>query len=84
MPPFRIFLLSPAHYGGKRAELLLSERAALPEAFSFLSGLYLVVGDMSRGALLLRAARNDAERTCQPVAGAIRRGARARRVRVEG
>ena len=203
MPPFRIFLLSPAHCGGKRAEILLSERAAFPlavrlrstsdvtlgEAFSFLSGLYfrgklsyaqrfarppvgapgvqvittdrgllaseapvgvadlrrfgtvdisqarpdyrvplerdtkllrqlenveLVLlgsvatgkyvdvlleimgerllfptefvgrGDMSRGALLLRAVRNDAELSYQPVAGAIRRGARARKVAVEG
>ena len=53
MSPFRIFLLSPAHCGGKRAELLLNHRAAFPlavrlrsagvtlgEAFSFLSGLY--------------------------------------------
>jgi hypothetical protein len=54
MPSFRIFLLSPAHCGGKRAELLLNERASFPlavqlrstagvalgEAFSFLSGLY--------------------------------------------
>ena len=52
--PSRIFLLSPAHCGGKRAELLLSERAefdlavrlrrpggvSLGEAFSFMSGLY--------------------------------------------
>jgi hypothetical protein len=198
MPPFRIFVLSPAHCGGKRAELLLNERAAFPlavrlrsteatlgEAFSFLSGLYFrgklayathfarppagkpgvqvittdrgllsagavigledlrrfgtvdisadepgyrlplvrdltllaqlrdveVVllgsvatgkyvdillealgerllfpvefvgrGDMSRGALLLRAARNKSELTYQPVAGAIRRGRRARKV----
>src|SRR5918993_2274490 len=49
----RIFLLSPAHCGGKRAEILLNERAGFPlaerlrsagislgEAFSFLSGLY--------------------------------------------
>jgi hypothetical protein len=50
----RIFLLSPAHCGGKRAEILLNERATFPlaqrlrspsgvtlgEAFSFLSGLY--------------------------------------------
>src|SRR5438552_2608523 len=50
----RIFLLSPAHCGGKRAELLLSDRAqfdlagrlrspagvTLGEAFSFVSGLY--------------------------------------------
>jgi hypothetical protein len=54
MHPFRIFLLSPAHCGGKRAEVLLNERASFPlalrlrsaagvtigEAFSFLSGLY--------------------------------------------
>jgi hypothetical protein len=50
----RVFLLSPAHCGGKRAELLLSDRArfdladrlrrgaavTLGEAFTFLSGLY--------------------------------------------
>lgn len=54
MAPFRIFLLSPAHCGGKRAQLLLNQRAVFPlavrlrsaagvslgEAFSFLSGLY--------------------------------------------
>lgn len=54
MPSCRIFLLSPAHCGGKRAKLLLNERAVFPlalqlrstagatlgEAFSFLSGLY--------------------------------------------
>lgn len=52
--PPRIFLLSPAHCGGKRAELLLGGRGrfdlarrledngtiSLEEAFSFLSGLY--------------------------------------------
>ena len=52
--PTRVFLLSPAHSGGKRAALLLREEAAFPlavrlrepggvalgEAFSFLSGLY--------------------------------------------
>ena len=72
MPPFRIFLLSPAHCGGKRAELLLRERAAFPlavrlrstpgvtlgEAFSFLSGLYF------RGKLAY------AERFARPPAGA--------------
>lgn len=50
----RIFVLSPAHCGGKRAELILSERAqfelarrlrepagaTIGEVFSFLSGLY--------------------------------------------
>lgn len=199
MPSHRIFLLSPAHCGGKRAELLLNERAVFPlavrlrsppgatlgEAFSFLSGLYFrgklayadrfahpppgepgiqvittdrgllppgtlvntsdlrefgtvdiaadrpsyraplerdvarlsrledveVVllgsiatgkyvdalleimgarllfptafvgrGDMSRGALLLRAVRQGSELAYHPVAGAIRRGPRARRV----
>jgi hypothetical protein len=53
MTALRIFLLSPAHCGGKRAALLLNEQAAFPlaqrlrsagislgEAFSFLSGLY--------------------------------------------
>src|SRR5215218_5986490 len=53
MAPPRIFLLSPAHCGGKRAQILLNERAEFPlavrlrsgaitlgEAFSFLSGLY--------------------------------------------
>ncbi|HET6836491.1 MAG TPA: hypothetical protein VFH24_00540 [Gemmatimonadales bacterium] len=53
MPAPRIFLLSPAHCGGKRASILLNERAGFPlaerlrsagislgEAFSFLSGLY--------------------------------------------
>jgi hypothetical protein len=52
-PVSRIFLLSPAHCGGKRADLLMRERARFPlaerlrgegislgEAFSFLSGLY--------------------------------------------
>ena len=201
LPPFRIFLLSPAHCGGRRAQILLNERAAFPlavelrspggvalgAAFSFLSGLYFrgklayaerfarppagtggvqvittdrgllpgdarigvedlrsfgtvdisqekpdyrlplerdvrllqqleqveVVllgsvatgkyvdvlleiigerllfptefvgrGDMSRGALLLQAVRNDAELSYQPVAGALRRGARAPRVSV--
>ncbi len=52
--PPRVFVLSPAHGAGKRAELLLSDRARFPlatrlragepvalgEAFSFLSGLY--------------------------------------------
>ena len=51
--PSRVFLLSPAHSGGKRAGLLLRPEAGFPlaarlrgegatlgEAFSFLSGLY--------------------------------------------
>lgn len=72
MPPFRIFLLSPAHCGGKRAQVLLNERATFPlavrlrstpgvtlgEAFSFLSGLYF------RGKLAY------AERFSRPPGGA--------------
>lgn len=196
----RIFLLSPAHCGGKRAAVLLNQSAAFPlaqrlrsagvtlgEAFSFLSGLYFrgkltyadrfarppagsagvqvittdrglvaadtairvpdlrafgtvdihphhpryrtpllrdasrlgtdteVVllgsvatgkyvdvllevigdrllfptefvgrGDMSRGALLLRAAREGRELAYEPVAGAVRRGPRARKVAATG
>jgi hypothetical protein len=51
--PSRIFLLSPAHCGGRRAQMLVSERAqfelahrlrtegaSLAEIFTFLSGLY--------------------------------------------
>jgi hypothetical protein len=70
-PPFRIFLLSPAHCGGRRAQILLNERAAFPlaaelrspsgvaigTAFSFLSGLYF------RGKLAY------AERFARPPAG---------------
>ena len=53
MTALRIFLLSPAHCGGRRAAILLNEHATFPlaqrlrsadvtlgEAFSFLSGLY--------------------------------------------
>lgn len=53
MSVLRIFLLSPAHCGGRRAAILLNDRATFPlaqqlrsagitlgEAFSFLSGLY--------------------------------------------
>ena len=54
MTPARVFLLSPAHCGGERAQLLFSQRArfdlarrlqtgegaTLGEVFSFLSGLY--------------------------------------------
>lgn len=64
MPPVRrtVFLLSPAHCGGRRAQILLSERAAFPlavrlreagaalgEVFSFLSGLYFR-GKLAYGA----------------------------------
>src|SRR5712691_10313702 len=66
--PSRISLLSPAHCGGKRAELLLSERAefdlvgrlrspggvTLGEAFSFVSGLYFR-GKLAYGVRFARA-----------------------------
>jgi hypothetical protein len=64
---------------GKYVDVLLEimgERLLFPTDF-------VGRGDMSRGALLLRAVRHDAELSYQPVAGAIRRGARARRVSVE-
>jgi hypothetical protein len=72
VPP-RIFLLSPAHCGGKRAALLLGGRGrfalarqlqegetiSLDEAFSFLSGLYF------RGKLMY------ARRFARPPAGVL-------------
>jgi hypothetical protein len=72
-PPPRIFLLSPAHCGGKRAQLLLGgggrfalarqlqEGGTIPldEAFTFLSGLYF------RGKLAY------ARRFAQPPAGVL-------------
>ena len=72
----RVFLLSPAHAAGKRAELLLREQAsfalatrlrgeagiALGEAFSFMSGLYF------RGKL---AYARRFERPPSGVAGAL-------------
>jgi hypothetical protein len=70
----RIFLLSPAHCGGKRAQLLLRAAAAFPlavqlrsregitlgEAFSFLSGLYFR-GKLTYAARFARPA-GDASR----------------------
>ena len=72
MPARRIFLLSPAHCGGKRAAILLNERAAFPlalrlrspgislgEAFSFLSGLYFR-GKLTYAAHFARAPEGQA------------------------
>jgi hypothetical protein len=52
---------------------ILGERLLFPKDF-------VGRGDMSRGALLLRAARAGTELDYEPVAGAIRRGRRAPRV----
>ena len=52
---------------------ILGERLLFPKDF-------VGRGDMSRGALLLRAARAGKELDYEPVAGAIRRGRRAPRV----
>jgi hypothetical protein len=61
---------------GKYVDVLLDvvgERLLFPTEF-------VGRGDMSRGALLLRAARTDVELRYAPVAGAIRRGPRAGKV----
>jgi hypothetical protein len=52
---------------------VLDERLLFPTAF-------LGRGDMSRGSLLLRAARDDAELAYQPLVGAVRRGPRPPRL----
>jgi len=61
---------------GKYVDVLLDvvgERLLFPTEF-------VGRGDMSRGALLLRAARTDLELAYASVAGAVRRGPRARKV----
>jgi hypothetical protein len=61
---------------GKYVDVLLDvvgERLLFPTEF-------VGRGDMSRGALLLRAARSDTELAYASVAGAVRRGPRARKV----
>src|SRR6185295_18728316 len=61
---------------GKYVDVLLDvvgERLLFPTEF-------VGRGDMSRGALLLRAARSEVELGYAPVAGAVRRGPRARKV----
>lgn len=61
---------------GKYVDVLLDfvgERLLFPTEF-------VGRGDMSRGALLLRAVRAEVELAYAPVAGAVRRGARPRKV----
>jgi hypothetical protein len=65
----RVFLLSPAHCGGRRAKIVMSERATFPlaerlrtkgasigDVFSFLSGLYFR-GKLAYGRAFAHAAR---------------------------
>jgi hypothetical protein len=69
-PPEVVLLGSVAT--GKYVDVLLGalgERLLLPSEF-------VGRGDMSRGALLLRAAREGRELACEPVASAVRRGKR--------
>lgn len=72
-PPRLVFLLSPAHCGGRRAEILLRAEAAFPlatrlresgasigEVFSFLSGLYFR-GKLAYGREFARAGDGAAD-----------------------
>jgi len=79
-----VFLLSPAHCGGKRAEILLNQRATFPlavrlrgsgaaigDVFSFLSGLYFR-GKLSYGRSFARfAAAPHGVLVITPVRGLI-------------
>jgi hypothetical protein len=70
-PPPAIVLLGSVATG-KYVDVLLDslgERLLFPSQF-------VGRGDMSRGALLLRAARDGIELAYEPVAGAVRRGSR--------
>jgi hypothetical protein len=76
-PPEVVLLGSIAT--GKYVDVLLDvvgERLLFPIEF-------VGRGDMSRGALLLRAARASVELAYAPVSGAIRRGPRARKVEAD-
>jgi len=73
-PPQIVLLGSIAT--GKYVDVLLDvlgERLLFPSEF-------VGRGDMSRGALLLRAAREGRELACQPAATTVRRGRRPRKV----
>jgi len=61
---------------GKYVDVLLE---ALGDRLLF-PGDFVGRGDMSRGALLLQAARKDTELRYEPVLGAIRTGRRAPRI----
>jgi hypothetical protein len=75
IPQLEIVLLGSVATG-KYIDVLL---AALGERLLFPID-FVGRGDMSRGALLLRAARGNSELTYEAVSGSIRRGKRAARV----
>src|SRR5258706_565279 len=82
----RLFLLSPASLRGRRARLVLDDRARfdLAPALRTSDGVPLAEfvgrGDMSRGGLLLRRADEGRELTYVPIAGAVRHGTRPARL----
>jgi hypothetical protein len=76
-PPDCAFVLLGSVATAKYTELLravLGERLLIPEAFPGM-------GDMQRGALMLRAAREGAELPYRPVAGAVLSHAAPRRAK---
>jgi hypothetical protein len=76
IPELELILLGSVATG-KYVDVLLNvvaERLFFPPDF-------VGRGDMSRGALLLRAAREDSELAYAPVAGAIRHATRPRKLR---
>jgi hypothetical protein len=78
-PPAKVVLLGSVATG-KYVDHLLD---AFGDSLVFPSD-FVGRGDMSRGALLLRAAASGTELTYQPVKGAVRRGSRAPRVGPKG
>lgn len=69
--PFRVFLLSPAHCGGKRAGLLLNPGAQFPLAARLQSGAGVPIGEVFRflSGLYFRGKLAYAERFARPPAG---------------
>jgi hypothetical protein len=65
-----VFLLSPANLAGVRLTDAFGARLLFPPEF-------VGRGDMSRGALMLRAARDGQELAYEALEGARRRGPRA-------
>ena len=88
----RIFFLSPAHAGGKRAALLINPKGTFELARQILPILgerllfpadFAGRGDMSRGALLLHSVATNEELPYLPVSRARRSSARSEHVSSE-